>query len=168
MTEGWLPPEAPGGQVPGRWDRPEAPRPAAPPDPGTRPTSVTPPATDQSNGAAVAALVLSLSGLVLLLGSAGLMAVVSLPLSVGAWVAGVKGRARADRGEAGQRELAQAGWLMGIIGTLLGAVALIGWILFVALSDGFMDDLRDELEQRGYTVEATLGAALIGRAAAGL
>lgn len=148
MVEGWLPPEAPGGQAPRRWDRPEAARPVPRPDadPARQPAFVRPGTVEQSNGAAVAALVCGICGLVLLLGSAGLMALFSLPLSVCAWVFGIKGRDRADRGEAGQRGLAQAGWIMGVVGTVLGVVAFLGWILVLSLSDGLLDDLREDNE----------------------
>ncbi len=174
MTGGWLPPEAPGaGQAPPRrWDRPEAAAPAPsqqPQEPTPAPAFSQPPrGHEPSNGQAVAGLVCGILGLTVLLGTAGLAFVVSLPLSICAWVFGIKGQRRADRGEAGHRGLGQAGWIMGLIGTILGVLAMIGWILLFALNDDLIEELERELEKNeSFTVKTRLlGAA--ARLAAGL
>jgi hypothetical protein len=52
-------------------------------------------------------------------------------------VLGVIGKRRVDRGETERhRGLAQAGLIMGVIGTVLGLLALAAWIVFVVLAAG--------------------------------
>ena len=134
----WLPPSAPGAQAPRRWDEERVEVPSPPPTPTTVPGQPVAPAPAQpSNGQAVAALVLGICGLVFLVMAIGLLAPLSLPCSILAWVFGVKGRRLADRGLAGQRGLAQAGFVMGVVGTVLGVLALIAWAVVIATMPEF-------------------------------
>ncbi len=73
----------------------------------------------QSDGAAVTSLVLGVMGLTLLFISFGLLSIVTLPLSATAWGLGRSARQR------GQGR-AQAGEVLGIIGTILSALLLAG------------------------------------------
>jgi hypothetical protein len=60
--------------------------------------------------------------------------VVSLVLGITAIILGVKGKKRADRGEATNRGQAQAGLITGIIGTVLGVVTITLMIIFIAFA----------------------------------
>lgn len=153
----WLPPEAPGAAPPPRWDAPPPPAPplrAQQPPAGAQPVFLQ--AQGSSNSAAVASLVLGISGLVLfVLTGFGLVFILNLPCSVLAWIFGVQGKRREDRGEgAGQRGLAQAGHVLGVIGTVLGLLAIIGWALFFVLADDALRDLNlDGLDTGGRTFD---------------
>ena len=90
------------------------------------------------NGAAVASLVLGVLGLFVLLSFLGIV-VVNLVCSILAIVFGRIGMDRADRGErSGHRGLSHAGWICGIVGTVLGVLAIVFWVvLFVVLGSSF-------------------------------
>ena len=67
--------------------------------------------------------------------SLGLLFFINLPCSVAAWVLGVQGKRRVDRGETlGHRGLAQAGLVTGVIGVGLGVLGIVGWVLLFVLS----------------------------------
>ncbi|WP_043688138.1 DUF4190 domain-containing protein [Streptomyces xylophagus] len=71
--------------------------------------------------------------------------VVSLALGITAIILGVKGKKRADRGEATNRGQAQAGLITGIVGTVLGVITvavLIVTIVF-AIKHGDSTDTTD-------------------------
>ena len=93
--------------------------------------------------ACVAALVLGIVGLTLAVWTFGILFPINLTCSVLAWIFGVKGRRKADLGVAGQRGLAQAGYIMGIVGTVIGVLALVAWVLVLALGDHSWDQLDD-------------------------
>lgn len=76
-----------------------------------------------SGTSAVVALVLGLVGGWLLLASFGLLFVVSLPLSAGAWMAGHRARRRLLP-SGPQYGLAVAGQALGVVGTVIGCLAL--------------------------------------------
>ncbi|NEB94279.1 DUF4190 domain-containing protein [Streptomyces bauhiniae] len=83
------------------------------------------------NNAGTAALVLGILSVVLFC----LYGVASLILGIIAVILGVKGRRRADRGEATNRGQAQAGFVLGIIGIIVGIAMLalfIGIFVFAA------------------------------------
>jgi hypothetical protein len=98
-----------------------------------------------TNGHAVAALTLGIAGIVLFFASGfGLVFVLNLPCSVLAWVFGLRGMRRVDRGETAQRRgMAQAGMVLGVVGTIAGGLAIVGWTLGFLLSE----ELRDELQR---------------------
>jgi hypothetical protein len=162
-TTRWLPPQAPGGRPPPRFEaeppperpapppRPAAPAPS-PPTPADRPVFVRPRAGSGNNGLAVASLVLGVVGLALLVLSLGLGFALTLPCSAAAWVLGRRALRQIERGAsargAGQAQLAL--WL-GRIGVVVGLGALI---MFVVLSlagfdfDQFRESLQRDLERR--------------------
>ena len=74
---------------------------------------------------AVVALLLGLFGAGLLLFSFGLLFIVSLPLSLGAWIVGHRARRRGP-GIGSNYGLAVAGQALGVVGTVLGCLALAG------------------------------------------
>jgi hypothetical protein len=156
-TSGWLPPRAPGAQPAPRFE-PAPPEPervdpppaaaAAPPAPAAdRPTFVRT-GGGETNGLALTALILGIIGVSLLVLSLGVLFIVTLPCSIGAWICAAQARARIAVGESstGQGQ-AQAGFILGILGVVLGVMAMIGWI--AALASGLdLDELRQELERQ--------------------
>ncbi|MET7569943.1 DUF4190 domain-containing protein [Streptomyces sp. NPDC005492] len=60
--------------------------------------------------------------------------IVSLGLGITAIVLGVKGKKRADRGEATNRGQAQAGLITGIVGTVLGVITIAAMIIGIAFA----------------------------------
>jgi hypothetical protein len=167
----WLPPE-PAGEAPPRFDpRVSDPLPPAPPPPAytTAPPPTGPPVQPPTpawqqtpsapwphaygkapgNGAAIWSLILGIAGLVMFIfpSGFGLVFVFNLPASVAAWILGVRGRRRVDRGETHEhRGRAQAGIILGIVGVVIGVLAIIGWALAIALSDEVRDELRRAFE----------------------
>ncbi|MET7735509.1 DUF4190 domain-containing protein [Streptomyces sp. NPDC005402] len=73
------------------------------------------------NGMGVAAMVLGILSCALFC----MYGILSLVLGVLAIVFGIKGRKRAERGEATNHGQAQAGFIMGIIGTILGIAVIV-------------------------------------------
>ena len=159
---GWLPPRAPGGQAPPRFEPAPPEPPAAPPEPPPASAGWQPPtpqrteerywgppppgpvstAVAPSNGLAIAAVVLGILGIALLFLSLGTSFFFSLPLSGAAWVGGVRARQRSP-GEGP----AQTAVVLGMVGVGLGVASAIVWI--VLLSVGFsLEDLRDYLERK--------------------
>jgi hypothetical protein len=159
----WLPPQAPGGRPPPRFE-PEAQRfgppvatPPAPQQPGppqqpaapqqpTAPPVFVKPQTSPAGGLAIAALILSISSLLFLVLSLGLSFALSLPLSAAAWVCAAKDKAaiRAGRREGGGH--AQLGLVLAMVGVTLSVAALVIWIGLIAA--GFsLEELQRNLEQ---------------------
>ncbi|MEU9170028.1 DUF4190 domain-containing protein [Streptomyces sp. NPDC048420] len=90
------------------------------------------------NGMGTAAMVLGIISCVMFC----LYGVLSLVLGIIAIVLGVKGRKKAERGEATNHGQAQAGFIMGIIGTILG-LAVIVFMAFVIVAAINSDDESD-------------------------
>jgi hypothetical protein len=96
----------------------------------------------------VAALVLGIVSLALLLVSVGFSTIVSLGCAIPAIFLGRKGRDLVDSGRTRKhRGLAQAGFIMGIVGTILSILATVFWVLVIVLSDDFQREFEQELEQ---------------------
>jgi hypothetical protein len=136
---GWLPPVAPGARP--HTTAPVPPKPGAPARPGT---------------GAVWALVLSITGLALLLVSLGTLFLITLPCSIAAWVLAVRAR--------GEDRAAAALWIARI-GVIAGVMAAV---IFVALLAGgfdfeqFRDDMQRELRERRDRPSGGVRAALEG------
>ena len=106
-----------------------------------------PPPREPDNNPAVAGFVLAMVGGGLLFFFAGLSTIISLGLSIAGIVYSRKGKQKVDRGETTkQRGLAQAGFIVGIVSTVLALLATVFWILFfvlLATDDEFRRDLDD-------------------------
>lgn len=117
------------------------------------------------NGTAITGFVLSVSSIALLFFSAGLSSIFSLGLAIAGAIVGRNGRQKVDRGETTQhRGLGQAGFIIGIVGTVLATLATIGWILIFALVDGFDlddddDDFFDDDDFSGVRAVVTVAGA---------
>jgi hypothetical protein len=168
---GWLPPRAPGGEPPPRFE-PAPPEPEPEPEPEPAPAGWSHPAAErpafvrprdgERNGAAVTALVLGIVGLTLLVATVGLAFLIALPCSIAAWVFAAQARARIASGEtsAGGGQ-AQAAYILGILGVVLGVLAVVGWI--VAIAAGLdLEEVRRDLEQQSDpdNVQALRAAAM--------
>jgi uncharacterized membrane protein len=103
-----------------------------PPDPYAEAPRPNPPVPGQGkNNRAVAAVGLGAAGLAVLVVTVGALFVVALPASIGGWVLG----RQAQRSSTG-RDQARVAVTIGIVGTVLGVIAAIAWILSIALADG--------------------------------
>jgi hypothetical protein len=102
-----------------------------PPDPYAEGPRPNPPVPGRGkNNRAVTALGLGAAGLAVLVTTVGALFIVSLPASIAAWILG----RQAQRHETG-RDQARVAVTIGIVGTVLGVIAAIAWILTTALSD---------------------------------
>jgi hypothetical protein len=151
---GYGPPNAPGGYGPPGTPHPHSgwsesavpPPPIGPAGPGMQGGPAMPggygyPAYPQGygwpgmpmapqNGMGTAAMVLGILSCCLFC----IYGIVSIVLGVVAIILGVKGKRRADRGEATNRSQAQAGFIMGIIGTIIGIATLVSLIIGITLA----------------------------------
>jgi hypothetical protein len=82
------------------------------------------------NNRAVAALALGSAGLGLLFFSAGALFLLTLPASIAGWVLGRQAKERPTG-----RDQANVAVIIGIVGTALGVIAAVAWILIIALTD---------------------------------
>ena len=140
---GWAPPPQqpppPPGYPPSGWQQ------QAPPPGWGYPAPAQP-----DNGPAVTGFVLSLVSAGLLFLSGGVSSFVSIGCSVAGIVLSRKGKAKVERGETQKNQgLAQAGFIIGIVGLVLSVLATLVWgLILVALitSEEFRDDFENELD----------------------
>lgn len=140
---GWAPPPQqpppPPGYPPSGWHQ------QAPPPGWGYPAPAQP-----DNGPAVTGFVLSLVSAGLLFLSGGVSSLVSIGCSVAGIMLSRKGKAKVARGETQKNQgLAQAGFIIGIVGLVLSVLATIVWgLILVALitSEEFRDDFENELD----------------------
>jgi hypothetical protein len=111
--------------------------PAAPPGWGP-PLGPLPPGPPRPprNDRAVLALILGIGGLLAFFSARlGLFFVFNLPPAIAAWIVGCDAKRRILRGETTEGAgTAQAGVVLGVVGTLLGVLAIVAWALVLALS----------------------------------
>jgi hypothetical protein len=171
MADGWLPPQAPGGRPPPRFDMvaPEQVEPARtseqPVPERFAPRKPPPPA--QTNGLALTSLILGVLGVALTVVTLGLGFILALPCSIAACMCGAQARNRINLGEtATGRGQANAGYLLGVAGVVIGVAAAIGWIVWIA-NGGDFDQLQHDLERYrdAHAPDAAIHAAraLLGR-----
>ncbi|MFF1719587.1 DUF4190 domain-containing protein [Streptomyces sviceus] len=94
------------------------------------------PPVPPQNGMGVAAMVLGILSCALFC----MYGVLSVILGVLAIVFGIKGRKKAERGEATNRGQAQAGFIMGIIGTIIGVAVVVALIIGITAAVNSEDD----------------------------
>jgi hypothetical protein len=126
----WLPPQAAGAAPAPQFSQ-------ATVDPAWPPPTV--PAPPRSRGDREPwSLILGVAGLVLFVFPAGfgLVFLFNLPASILAWSLGH------NAGERGR-----TGKVLGIVGTVLGVLAVIGWGIAIALSDDLRHQLQDAVEE---------------------
>ncbi|MFI7404759.1 DUF4190 domain-containing protein [Streptomyces sp. NPDC049541] len=104
------------------------------------------------NGMGTAAMVLGILSCCLFC----LYGIVSLVLGVLAVVFGVKGKRRADRGEANNRGQAQAGFITGIVGIVLGIATMT--LMIIALVATVHNERNNVDEGPSYNSAPTLSA----------
>jgi hypothetical protein len=138
----------------------QAPPPQQPPPPGypaygwqqqaPPPGWGYPPPAQPDNGPAVTGFVLSLVAAGLLFFSGGISSIVSIGCSIAAIVVSRKGKAKVERGETQKNKgLAQAGFIIGIVGLVLAVLATLVWALIIVAAvtdDEFRQDLEDEFD----------------------
>jgi hypothetical protein len=133
-----------------------------PPPPGW---GYPPPPPQPDNGPAVTGFVLSLVSAGLLFVSGGISSIVSIGCSIAAIVYARKGKAKVERGETQKnRGLAQAGFIIGIVGLVLAVLATIVWgLILVALiaDDEFRRDFENEFDNSN-SINAALRVAAVG------
>lgn len=109
-----------------------------------QPGQFQPRAPQENNDLATVALCLSLSSIGLLVIGApftlGVSMFISGPLAIAGLVCGVVARQKADRGEAGGRSMAQAGFVLGIVSLVLHVVAVVVGVALIALLIDSLDD----------------------------
>ena len=126
------------GQSPPGYPPPQYPQPGFPPPAYHHPVYTPQPA----NNDAVAGFTCAVIGAALLFFSAGLSTIVSLVLGIVAIPYARKGkRAIAEGKTQKHKDLANAGYVLGIVTIILSALAILGWILFFALID--WDSIED-------------------------
>jgi hypothetical protein len=159
MPEGWLPPQAPGGQPPPRFDMvvPEPVDAQAPAVQAPQPLPLPPsfagssgpaePDFEPTNGLALTALILGILGIALLASTLGLLSPLAVPCSIAACLCGAQARNRINLGEVTRgRGQANGGYLLGVAGVVIGVAAAIGWIIYFA-NGGDLDQLQRDLER---------------------
>jgi hypothetical protein len=174
-------PQQPYQPPPQPYPQPQQPPQAPPPPPGypaygwQQPPpgwGYPPPVPAQpDNTAAVTGFVLSLVSAGLLFLSGGLSSIISVGCSIAAIVLSRKGKAKVERGETQKHHgLAQAGFIIGIVGLVLAVLATVIWALvIVALitDDEFRRDFQNDFDNSN-SITALLGVAAAGaRALAG-
>jgi hypothetical protein len=111
-----------------------------------------PAATGPDNGPAVLGLVLSLSSVGLLVISAGLSTLVSLGLGIVGLMQGSKGKRLVRDGHtAKHKDLAQAGFVIGVVATVLAGLATLFWIgigIAIAVDESTRDEFQRQLDDR--------------------
>jgi hypothetical protein len=158
------PPAQPPPAYPTQQYPPQPPPPQPPPPPGypaygwqqpPPPGWGYPPPPQPDNGPAVTGFVLSLVSAGLLFVSGGISSIVSIGCSIAAIVYARKGKSKVERGETQKnRGLAQAGFIIGIVGLVLAVLATLVWgLILVALitDDEFRRDFENEFDNSNST-----------------
>ena len=137
MTGEWLPPQAPGGEPPPQ-PLPEYPQPSPQQPP------FAPPPQEPPNSEAVAGFTCAIIGVSLLFFTGGLSSVVSLVLGIVAVPYARRGKRNVAEGRtAKHKDLANAGFVIGIITIVLAVIAIVAWLLIFTTVDINWDELDD-------------------------
>ena len=155
----------PQGDPPGQAPSPQPGGSTYAPPTGAHPGGYTPPYQEgPGNPQAVAALVLGIVSVTMaILGFFLITLPIAVICGVIAIVLGGSGKRKVDRGETKrQRGLAQAGFITGIIGTVLGLLGIVGLVLLFTLSEEFQRGFERGFEQ-GYGGVALAGMVIAAR-----
>jgi hypothetical protein len=155
------PPPPPGYQPPPSYQPPPASYPP-PPQPGwQQPPPYQPPTPgyygwqppyvqQPGNGQAVAGFVVSMVSAALWLFSAGFGTPLTIPGAIVGMVLARQGQQKVKEGETTKhKDLATAGWWIGIAVLVLSVISTIAWVLVLVLaanSDSFNDNMKHELQ----------------------
>jgi hypothetical protein len=143
------PPEYGWQQQPPAWQQPP-------------PWGYPPAAREPDNGPAIAGFVLSLVSGGLLIFSLGLSSIVSLACAVAGLIYSRKGKQRVDAGETSKnRSLAQAGYVISIVGLVLSVLATAFWVLILVLAIVDEDFQRDLENSNSVRASVRLTAAAL-------
>lgn len=92
---------------------------------------------EPGNDAAVGSLITSLTAIGFLVLTMGVLAPLTLIASIAAIPLGLKGKKNIAEGKTRKhRDLAQAGFIMGIIGVALAVLAIAAWVLIIVFAAG--------------------------------
>ena len=143
MTGEWLPPQPPGGDEPVPGPPPELPQQQQPPPGYWQPQQAPPPAQPPNNDA-VAGFTCGIIGVSLLFFTAGLSSIVSLILGAVAIPYSRRGKRNVAEGRTQKhKDLANAGYVIGIITVVLAVIAIIAWVLIFSTVDIDWDEFDD-------------------------
>jgi hypothetical protein len=159
----FLPPR-PAGPEPELGVRPAPPQAPEPqPQPAAPAWTQTPQQAQPDNGPAVAGFVLSVVSTGLLVITFGLSSIVSLGCAIAGMVYSHKGKRKVERGETTKNAgLANAGWIISIVGVVLAALATIVYVMIailLATDDEFRDDFEREFDN-SETIRAVVRVAV--------
>ena len=91
---------------------------------------------------------LGILGVTVLLFTAGLGFIFTLPMSIAAWIMGSQGRNNVATGKTTYGDgLAHAGVVLGIVGVVLGVIGIVVWVVLI-LSGVDLEELRRDLENQ--------------------
>jgi MFS family permease len=161
---GFLPPEAAGPTPELRATTP----PEAPWQPQPRPAWQPPPGWNQGpaepdNTPAIVGFSLSLASIALLMLTGSFSTLLSLGLAIAGIVTSRRGRRLVEEGETRKhKDLATAGFVVGIIGTVLSTLATLFWIgllVLIIVDSGARHDVLDDQDAE----PAVLGALALAR-----
>jgi hypothetical protein len=157
----FLPPR-PAGPEPELGARP-APPPAPEPQPAAPAWSQAPQQAEPDNGPAVAGFVLSVVSTGLIVLTFGLSSIVSLTCAIFGMVYSRRGKQKVERGETTKHAgLANAGWIVSIIGVVLSSLATVVYALvavLLATDEEFREDFEREFDNSD-TIRAVVRVAV--------
>src|SRR5918999_2254121 len=158
------PPPGPGGGGGGPPAPPPPPQaPEQQPQPAAPAWTQTPQQAQPDNGPAVAGFVLSVVSTGLVVITFGLSSIVSLACAIVGMVYSRKGKQKVERGETTKHAgLANAGWIISIVGVVLSALATIVYAMIAVLlatDDEFRDDFEREFDN-SETIRAVVRVAV--------
>jgi hypothetical protein len=159
----------PSGQPPPPYQPPPAyqgwqpPPPVYPPPPSGYYGWAPAPPRQPDNGPALAGFIVSMVSGGLWLISAGWLAPLSIPGAIVGMVLARRGKQKVESGETQKhKDLANAGWWIGIGVIVLSVLSTIAWVLFIVLastSDSFDDNMRHEFDDSQVSSSLRVGLA---------
>jgi hypothetical protein len=116
----------------------------------------------------VTGFVLSIASIGALVFFVGILAPITLCTSIAGAIVSRNGRRKVDRGETRQnRDLASWGFWLGIVGIVLSALAIAGWVALIASGELDEDGGTGDGEPAAAPLALALAAARLAAAALG-